>query len=164
MNLARSPFERSILPLTIEVFDCLHKQVDDFFHKFVSTMCAKWMAQKINISMITTFVRQRVSITFQKLQSLYYFKLDCSFWGWLHLNFLHLWTHWPSPLQMVGSWRNKDTFEFGSWSCTFFIFWRWIVYFVLLHHLPFLVSLPFVYPLYFSWCKVWQVRIICGKF
>jgi hypothetical protein len=56
-------------PLTIKVFDCLHKHVNVFLH-----VCANaiWSLKEIegpHLSTLVTFLHQKISITFQRMQT-----------------------------------------------------------------------------------------------
>jgi hypothetical protein len=57
------------LPLAIQIFSCLHKQVDDFLQVCTNNVWGMKDSGGPPLSILSTYFRQRVSIALQKLQA-----------------------------------------------------------------------------------------------
>jgi hypothetical protein len=57
------------LPLTIEVFDCLHKHADVFLHECVNAIWSLKGTKGLHLSTLVTFLCQKISITLQRMQT-----------------------------------------------------------------------------------------------
>jgi hypothetical protein len=64
----RHPTDQFLL-LTIEVFGCLHKQVDVFLHNCVNTMWNLKRLEGPHIFILVIFIHQKISITLQRTQT-----------------------------------------------------------------------------------------------
>ncbi len=53
---------KQYLPLTIEIFSCLHKQEDDFFHVCANNVWGMETPKGLHFSIFTTYFKQNVSI------------------------------------------------------------------------------------------------------
>jgi hypothetical protein len=57
------------LPFTIEIFDCLHQQVNNYFHQ---SSDMKWSTKCSNgpsLAFLHAFYKQRVSIALQRVEA-----------------------------------------------------------------------------------------------
>jgi len=57
------------LPLTIEVFGCLHKHVDVFLYKCANAIWGLKRTKDFHLSTLITFLCQKVLITLQRMQA-----------------------------------------------------------------------------------------------
>jgi hypothetical protein len=55
------------LPLTIEVFGCLHKHVDMFSHDCANAIWSLKELEGLHLSTLITFLHQKVLITLQRM-------------------------------------------------------------------------------------------------
>ncbi len=62
------PIEISILPLSNEVFDYLHKQVDVFLQVCINNVWRMKSLEHSPLSILTTYFKQKILIMLQKLQ------------------------------------------------------------------------------------------------
>jgi hypothetical protein len=64
----RHPTDQFLL-LAIEVFGCLHKQVDVFLHNCVNTMWNLKRLEGPHLFILVIFIHQKISITLQRMQT-----------------------------------------------------------------------------------------------
>jgi hypothetical protein len=58
-----------LFPLTIKVFGCLHKHANVFLHDCVNAICSLKGTKSFHLSTLVIFLRQKISITLQKMQT-----------------------------------------------------------------------------------------------
>jgi hypothetical protein len=56
------------LPLVMEVFGCLHKQIDVFLHNCANAIWSSKGVESLSLFVLVTFLWQKNSITLQRLQ------------------------------------------------------------------------------------------------
>ncbi len=57
-----------ILPLTIEVFGCLHKHANVFLYDYANPIWSLKGTKNPHLSTLVTFLHQKISITLQRMQ------------------------------------------------------------------------------------------------
>jgi hypothetical protein len=62
----RHPIEQ-FLPLTIEVFGCLHKQANVFLHDYANAIWNLKRVEGLSLSILVTFLQQKISTTLQRM-------------------------------------------------------------------------------------------------
>jgi hypothetical protein len=62
------PIDR-FFPLTIEIFECLHKQVDVFLHKYANVIWSLKGPKGLPLFVLVTFLCQRILTTLQRIQA-----------------------------------------------------------------------------------------------
>lgn len=67
-KLSKFPIKISILPLSNEVFDYLHKQVDVFLQVCINNVWQMKSLEHSPLSILTTYFKQKIWIMLQKLQ------------------------------------------------------------------------------------------------
>ncbi len=58
-----------LLPLAMEVFGCLHKQMNVFLHNCANVIWSLKRLDGPSLSILVTFPRQNISISLQKVQA-----------------------------------------------------------------------------------------------